>query len=547
MSGEYLRMHMWNTRKVDWTKLLLPLLILITSFLLFLNHHSYRLASPEILVSLTGMIVIALLCSLVMMVGWRVLDGLIITGLIILFIDMHSDLETYYVLIGLFLCLFTLYWALQNKFFVIATAVFATFFVVTVVQSVLFYSVNDFRFAEKMPARDQNPPPRLVHLILDAHIGIEGIPTGIGAGKAVKEQLIHFYQKNGFHVFGGAFSHYSNTRNSIPNMLNFSVENQDMSLVKGEKAQYQILRNDYFKILSHRGYHINALYSSYLDICSDSRVAIDTCFWYPHGELGILRSMEMPISDKLKAISIEYFNKPISRSCSLYISIRPLLSALGISLPTWTWDYKVGVSSLHTMQILDGLWKDILHMPPGNALVAHLLYPHFPYVARPDCSIRLPFGKWTKSHNFARPPSNTAESREERYLKYFEQLQCLYTKLDELFERMRASGIYDNTIIILHGDHGPKIAMNEPNSKHRDNLGKRDLIDIFSTLFAVKLPGVKGGYHTTPRPLEQLLAEVVPQPQVAQTTFSPAPRETFVYLSSGRQQKLERISYPVAE
>ena len=53
--------------------------------------------------------------------------------------------------------------------------------------------------------------PPVVHILLDEHIGIEGL-GGDAAADAMKERLRSFYVNNGFRLFGGAYSEVSSTR-----------------------------------------------------------------------------------------------------------------------------------------------------------------------------------------------------------------------------------------------------------------------------------------------------------------------------------------------
>ena len=110
----------------------------------------------------------------------------------------------------------------KDNFPLIAASIFATFFIVTLSQAFLPQEVQSLEIAKQDLAVGSGPVPRIIHLILDEHIGLEGIPTDIPEGMEVKSQLVEFYEKYGFKTFGGAYSHYSLTINSIPNLLNFS-------------------------------------------------------------------------------------------------------------------------------------------------------------------------------------------------------------------------------------------------------------------------------------------------------------------------------------
>src|SRR5690606_5752666 len=59
-------------------------------------------------------------------------------------------------------------------------------------------------------------PPVLVHLILDEHIGVEGLLGDEPEIAAMRQRLRDFYVGQGFRLFGGAYSEYLHTVNAIP-------------------------------------------------------------------------------------------------------------------------------------------------------------------------------------------------------------------------------------------------------------------------------------------------------------------------------------------
>jgi hypothetical protein len=68
--------------------LLLPFLILITPFLVFLNHHAYGLFHWEVVIGMMGIAGIAALCSVGMMFGGFVVQNFILFSLIMFFINI---------------------------------------------------------------------------------------------------------------------------------------------------------------------------------------------------------------------------------------------------------------------------------------------------------------------------------------------------------------------------------------------------------------------------------------------------------------------------
>lgn len=474
------------------------------------------------------------------------MKGLILAGLLFWFLDLQVDWLNdinKYVLVALFLGFFVLAWAMKENFSIILLAFILTVFVSSLITLLVFSDERPFQFSWKVP-QAENLPPRLIHIILDEHIGIEGIPSRGVSGEAVKAELNRFYLKNDFRLFRGAYSHYFSTTDSISNLMNFSVSDEANSFIVGKEEPYSLSDNRYFQILSERGYDINILQSTYLHFCTVDSSVYENCLEYNSYSLKALQNLSIPISHKLKVLLHTFFKQSYryGRFQGMYREIQPK-----ISLPAWTWGLeadKVRPHSVNSLQILDLLWEDIESMPEGNALFVHLLLPHYPYVSYADCSIRNSVLDWTRPVLTEQSNSNTPESWRAHYEQYFQQVQCLYTKLEELFKRMRAAEIYDNTIILLHGDHGSRIAMNEPIIENLKALNDRDILDGFSTLFAMKVPGVEGGSILSTYPLEQLLETVLSTIGVMPVGTRPEPSEPYVYLKSKNQKDLMPIPYP---
>ena len=439
------------------------------------------------------------------------------SGVILLFCGMQTFV----------LCIF-----LREKFFSIATAVCLSFFFVTVFQLTVPLQKSN-SFFEHPPAESRSVR-RIIHLIFDEHIGIEGIPTDIDSGVATKDFISQFYLKNGFQLFGGAFSRHVNTHTSLANMLNFTATSN--GLING-RGPYTLLHNKYFRALSEKQYHIEVLSPGWIDLCADSTVTINRCIKRDWDSLSNLSEIEMPLSQKLQLLYGRYVNQSALATAIVYAVVLPLRSnfpALAASLDQWTWALNPDRSRtepINTLTDLEPLWNDILSLPHGTVLMAHLMIPHYPYVALPNCSIRPPSRHflWNNRGLLEQPPPNTGESRKERYKQYFEQLECLYRRLGELFDRMQAAGVYDDSIIIVHGDHGSKIVTTEPLKDNQYVLTKRDLLDGFSTLFAMKIPGKSGGYDKSSLPLEQLFAKFAFEAGLFPTNILPRPlRLTFI-------------------
>ena len=77
-----------------------------------------------------------------------------------------------------------------------------------------------------------------------------------------------------------------------------------------------------------------------------------------------------------------------------------------------------------------------------------------------------------------------------------------------MFDVMRNSGIFNKFTIIIHGDHGSGVRIRRPILANKEELTTEDILDSFSTIFAVKFPNGKAEYDLNTLSLNQIFAEV---------------------------------------
>ncbi len=172
---------------------------------------------------------------------------------------------------------------------------------------------------------------------------------------------------------------------------------------------------------------------------------------------------------------------------------------------------------------------------------AHLLMPHGPYVFDAGCQLRPGVLKWRKNSPLHRK-ENTQSSRALRYRLYFDQVRCTTRRLQELFERMKSAGLFADALIIVHGDHGSRIFRVATRAKNKDRLARQDLLDGFSTLFAVRSPAVDGGLSERIRPVSGLLGEIM---GIAHSNPS-STSELDVYLEGRNDEPWIAVPWPMA-
>ena len=163
-------------------------------------------------------------------------------------------------------------------------------------------------FEENDQISGESGLPPVVHLILDGHIGVEGIPENLDGGRQLKKDLISFYAANGFRLYGNAYSQYSITLNSVPSLFNFDTEIEvDKSYAKviTKFFEYEIIKNGYFQKMSALGYRIKVYQSKYLDYCQEN-YRIASCYTYQMFSTRFLENLSASVGSKMWVILNSY-------------------------------------------------------------------------------------------------------------------------------------------------------------------------------------------------------------------------------------------------
>lgn len=331
--------------------------------------------------------------------------------------------------------------------------------------------------------------PAIVHILLDEHIGIEGLPGGNPGTPDLKRELRSFYVRHRFRLFGRAFSQHLNTLYSVPYIMSMGTDSSlEPSENRTEKSHL-----DYFDLLSKLGMKIKFIQSSYLDYCSTKNYS--SCTTYNFGNAAYIIDSELSVYDKALLI----FIKQIPGTAFLVQAyLQDTLTRRGMHWPGILDDNR-GASALSGLWAMRQLTHQLAKAEPGNVYFAHILLPHGPYITRPDCSLK-PLVAWRRMHvSFFTPETQYA---------YADQLRCTLRLVEAAIQAVSASPAGSNFIMIVHGDHGSRLANVYPLEGNLSRLRARDLLAGFSTLFAVRGPGLEPGYDERPFRVADLLHEL---------------------------------------
>jgi len=334
-------------------------------------------------------------------------------------------------------------------------------------------------------------------------------------GPQLRKELISFYVKNGFRLYGNAYSHYSITLNSVPSLFNFDADIKvDKSYAReiATDYEYELLKNIYFEKMSALGYRIKVYQSTYLDYCQE-KYRIASCYTYHLFSTQFLEDLSISLDSKIWVLLNSYlvrsdFFKIVKNG--YWHSTNFIRQRFGYELPfPWKWD-GLRTSTFSMGKTLRMLKDDIQSSSEGTLFFAHLMIPHDPYIYDSNCQVyKNPISEWSlrvdPEFNNKR---NSISSQVKKYKMYFQQVKCLNKQLRGFFDALRSFKIYDKATIIIHGDHGARIQILRPTYVNRDGLTPEDILDSFSTLFAYKFPGDKAGYDLRVLSLNQIFSQV---------------------------------------
>jgi hypothetical protein len=418
--------------------------------------------------------------------------------------------------------------------------IFALFFLASIVFLPMQKPLDDIEQWQITSNADKSLPD-IIYLILDEHAGVDALPVTEQSERVFKTHLENFYLQNGFRLYASAYSHYPMTYNSIPNLLNFTAHNKD-DYYAIEPQQHELKQNEFFTILAKKGYQFRVYQSDFISYCHPNQISVNGCYIYPSLSLKNLEKVSLPISQRslfvFKGFLLQSFCYQTAMHFYQY-NVRPMALSFGWNFPEWRWT-QARTSTLVMLDSFAHLRADVLAHPNGTVFFAHLLAPHNPFVYDANCHLIPKIADWQIGHGPA-PLENSPATREQRYVQYEGQIGCVETQLQQLFSVLQQAGIYDKTIIIVHGDHGSRIGLHDPNPKNINILTAQDFKDYYITLFATKIPQQTAGIDHHLFDLQYLLAHSLQQITGQTVTYQANAPFVFLYptkLNAILQQKL---------
>jgi hypothetical protein len=450
-------------------------------YYLVINH--YPLARPEAIVLPMAA---ALVGAALTLVGWRIggwLGTLVFAALLFVFVDLQFDLHTQVRTVVLFAICVALSQLFRARRSTLVCIILGVFYLAGLPRL-----VEGNPFPERLGASSHaSSLPLIIHLILDEQWGIGGFRA---AGDSVTAAFLEkFYTDRGFEIYAAAYSRWSQTKTSVPDMLNLG---RSFAVDSTESWRFYRPRvNAYFERLGKRGYSIRVFQSTFLDYCHTAGAEVDAC-------------------DEVSANSIAnfaYFRGPWPRRALL--AGRYFLNVTShvyerLQRDRLVWRRSVAGGGLRQLSRVRDEVASGSRM--GTAYFVHVLLPHRPTDVDAECRPHADPSKRIGYRDSVRLSDSVFRAHLELYAA---QSRCAHRAVAEVLAAVDRTVGREGSIVIVHGDHGSRMSQDGRDEMRISRFDGRRLNAAFSTLLAIRRPGVPAAVHWAPVPTQDFLWHLI--------------------------------------
>ncbi|MEE8295651.1 MAG: sulfatase-like hydrolase/transferase, partial [Sphingomonadales bacterium] len=450
----------------------IPVLALLAPFFNLLISDNYSPLNPESLIVAGFIGVFGAIVGLLILKSGRKFSAVLVAIFVIMFIDfqLYWYWATHYiqhVLINL-ASVALLAWLILKFRKVAGQTLLVVFVVINVSTAAGFFfsSAAPVEPPKKAVSDNGSSLPILIHIVLDEFGGIRALENAAPIAQSEIDEMTAGYLENGFNVFPNAYSQFFKSTLSLGHLVNFKPAfDQDIMTEIMKSKFYDLSNNAYFSYLRDRGFQLHVFSNEYLNFCKVGKFEDVTCNKYKYKDLSVLRKFPVSTQDRAVIIGNVYLSflnyytwfKEIGRLALNRGDDQAAGDISGYKALDFHFPFALGA-----MDELNKLSASLEAAQPGDAYFLHMLLPHYPYLVDSACQ-PLPISKWVM-HRFSGNPfdGNSETTRDVRYAHYWQQVKCTNKLMGELVERLKGLGLYENTVLIFHGDHGSRINKIEP-------------------------------------------------------------------------------------
>ena len=456
----------------------------------YLFVSDYPLRPEAIVLPIGGALVGALIAVFAARSG-NFIATIVCATLLLVFVDLQFDLHKHIPTLLIAVVCIGLAHLFRQRLAIIVCVTLGAFYLVTLPRL----------------ARDRAPRPSsviptpalarplLVHVILDEQWGTGGLRAA--GDSATAAFLEDFYLDHGFEIYSGAYSRWSLTKTSIPDLLSLGQSfardslSAPVKVVWGEQ-QIRLRSNPYFERLRQRGYTVHVYQSGYLDYCNTHGAEVTSCDRTRSNSISNLGYLRGPWTRRALIVSRFFLNV----TSNIYVTLHP---------DTEVWRRAVIGGAVAQFDLL--VYDLVTLRPAGAAFFVHVLMPHRPVEVDSECHAKFDRTQPVTTGRRRNPMSDS--SWRAALHEYAEQTRCAHRSIAHLLAAIDSTLGRDRSIVIIHGDHGSRMLRHGDAAMHLSAMDAGQLNSLFSTLLAIRRPGIRAAVHPQPVPLQDFMWQLI--------------------------------------
>ena len=345
----------------------------------------------------------------------------------------------------LIILIYFLFFSLNNNGLIIIFSFIIVLFLFNVINNVK--SLSSFPKSNLMHNYDSKPNHynKKLILVLDEMSGLKNLDLSVKNERKVNKNILDFFKKNNFEIYLNAHSLFKDTERSLSSTLNFVTNKKyfektfldNDKLFIGSSQNYFIVKelkqNNFFDLDYNK--NIVVQQNMYLDYCAHKKVIICNQYNPFLNNINFLTGFKNTYLTKY----VSYYK--INGSVISRLLWRFFFQLRLVDTRISPYADKPGVN-----YIFEQMFQAIKNNPNTSLFYSHILIPHTPYGFTDSCEY-----DGSLAVNFSRISIN------ERKFQHNLEKMCVIYFLDNFFNMLKESSLFENLEIIIFSDHDSRI------------------------------------------------------------------------------------------
>ena len=377
-----------------------------------------------------------------------------------------NDDEIFILIILILIIFFALHY-LDKTIFPLACVLFSLCFILISIDNYKTKILTEEELTTNFSHNNSKLNFSYLHIILDEHSSLNLLPEEF-KDLRFNKQFETDYISNNFKIYNNIFSESHNTRKSLGAIFGLYI-NEEINIRKKNFTKnynnftFSLKKNFLAQKLKENNFKISFIQSNYFEICDKFRSF--KCETYTRSSnMNIFEKYNVNIIQRLKIVILSLHQEYYHRGHKIFL-YRKILNYISNDKPR---SYGFFSRPLVNLFIFDEIQDRVNNLKKGDALIAHMFLPHYPYVLDENCSLK-------KIKNWNYPlRHNKNDTKFSANKGFLDQVKCTHKKMKSILE---IASKKDDLIVVVHGDHAARIFLNTEFENEMDKV---------STFIAIK-------------------------------------------------------------